>query len=108
MIPLEYPDFFDDSPCSESTLAFDLGAPAETPNISIYPWNPDDFLTLHVLFSESETAGPKNCVYAHNFSDLEELIARPREITGTYYLQAASWKLAGSNPTLSNKLLVTV
>jgi len=108
MIPFEYPDSFDDSTCNETALAFDLGAPASTPNIAINPWIPDDFLTLHVLFSVSETAGPKNCVYAHNFLDPQVLLNPPHGITGAFYLQAASWKLSGSNPTLSNKLLVTV
>jgi hypothetical protein len=108
MIPYEDPDTYNDAEAGEPTLSIDLSAPADTPNIVVSPWVTDDYLTIHILFSDSEIPGPKNCFHAHSFIDQEMLLNTPSGFKGAFYLQAASWKIEGSVPTLSNKLLITV
>ena len=109
-LPLEFygPTPIDENDPAATTLGWDILPEPDYPNIVIDPWTADDFITVHFLRTISETPGPKNIFHAHSALDAAEIIDRPHHPTNDFWIQACTWKMNGTHPTLSNKLLLEV
>jgi len=104
--PLGDPTELVESPPGETTIAWNDDPEPGQPNLTFDPFNASDMLSLHLMRNSDETTSPKNCIHMHWFEDEAPFFVQPELPQRPFWLQAATWTLPLSLPTLSNKLTI--
>jgi hypothetical protein len=104
--PLEDPTTFDESLTDPTTIAWNDDPEPGKPNLTFDPFITGDLTTLHLLKSETDTSGPKNCIHLHRWDETEDRFQQPDLPPQPFRLQALSWILPQSHPALSNILTI--
>jgi hypothetical protein len=104
--PLEDPTVFEESLTDPTPISWNDDPEPGKPNLTFDPWQTGDFTTLHLLKSETDTSGPKNCIHLHHWDDSEDRFQQPDLPQRPFRLQSQSWILPQSLPALSDILTI--
>jgi hypothetical protein len=104
--PLEDPTIFEESLTDPTPIAWNDDPEPGKPNLTFDPWQTGDFTTLHLLKSETDTSGPKNCIHLHYWEETEDRFQQPDLPQRPFRLQSLAWIVPQSNPALSDILTI--